>query len=97
MVRQWPDEAVSSLLADFDDSNHDEFDKSVSTVGDRRQELVIIGTGLGDPEKHRDICSGLDKCLLSDSEWAAYQSIRDDDEKLAGRFFSPIIPQAVSV
>lgn len=94
---QWPEEAVDALLADFDDPNHEESDSRTTTVGDRRQELVIIGSGMADPALHTAICSSLDDCLLSDKEWEAYQSIKNNDDKLGSMFHSPIIPQTVSI
>ena len=85
------------MLVDFDDPNHDEKDQAATTVGDRRQELVVIGTGLGDPAKGIAICEGLDQCLLTEQEWETYIRIRNDEEKLRAAFFSPIVPQMVSV
>ncbi len=51
----WPEEPedVSQILSDWDD-----------ITGDRRQELVFIGTGLKD-----GVIQGLlEKCILSDAE-----------------------------
>ena len=40
---RWPEEAVATILADFDDSNN-----SDNRVGDRLQELVFIGPRFGE-------------------------------------------------
>ena len=96
MHSQWPAAAVDAVLADFDDPNHDEKDVSGDSVGDRRQEIVLIGPSLGDSKLQSEICDSLDKCLLTDSEWEAYKAVRDDENKLAAAFFSPIIPRTVS-
>lgn len=68
----WPDEARDSILADFDVADHD--DKTIDTdsavsVGDRRQEIVFIGPGLGSSTSQTKVESVLDSCLLNDEEW----------------------------
>jgi hypothetical protein len=93
---QWPAEAVEMVLADFDDANHNEGDAAADTVGDRRQEIVFIGPQLGDKTFQAEICENLDKCLVTDSEWAAYKAARDDDNKLEAAFESPLIPRTVT-
>lgn len=68
----WPDEARDSILADFDSPNHDDktaASTSTVTVGDRRQEIVFIGPGLGSFDLQAKVQSVLDSCLLNDEEW----------------------------
>ena len=87
---------MDAVLADFDDVNHNEGDAAADTVGDRRQEIVFIGPRLGDRIFQVEICENLDKCLVTDSEWATYKAARDDDDKLEAAFESPLIPRAVT-
>ncbi len=54
-----------------------------STVGDRRQEIVIIGVGLSSPDSQATLKRSLDACLLTDEEWDIFRSIRDDESSLA--------------
>jgi hypothetical protein len=93
---QWPTEAIETVLSDFDDPNHDEQDPSTDSVGDRRQEVVLIGPRLGNNAYQVEICESLDKCLLTDAEWGTYKEARGCDAKLAAAFVSPIIPRMVS-
>jgi len=93
---QWPPEAVASLLADFDDPGHQEEDGRVRTVGDRRQELVFIGQGLGDSLNQKSLQEGMDSCLLSDEEWALFQSKRDSEDELQATFVNPILARMAS-
>jgi G3E family GTPase len=93
---QWPAEAIETVLSDFDDPNHDEQDPSTDSVGDRRQEVVLIGPRLGNSAYQVEICENLDKCLLTDAEWEEYKKARDSEEKLAAAFVSTIIPRMVS-
>ncbi|KAL9182827.1 hypothetical protein ACHAXT_004106 [Thalassiosira profunda] len=88
---QWPEEARDSIMADFDSNDHDESaaSSSSSTVGDRRQEIVFIGPGVGSEDSQSAIKSALDLCLLDDEEWANYRSKRDDEASLAC-FESPL-------
>jgi len=80
---QWPEEAKESILADFDSIDHDESNASTTseTVGDRRQEIVFIGPGVGDAQTI--IREKLDACLLTDAEWDVYRTNRDDEASLA--------------
>lgn len=82
---QWPAEAKESILSDFDCSDHDEL-KFSTTVGDRRQEIVFIGPGLGSPKTQQTIIDALDFCLLDDDEWDTYCSQRTDESALSLRF-----------
>jgi G3E family GTPase len=93
---QWPAEAIEAVLSDFDDPNHNEEDLSTDSVGDRRQEVVLIGPRLTNSEYQEEICENLDKCLLTDAEWATYKACKDSEEKLAAAFVSPLIPRMVS-
>lgn len=84
------------MLVDFDDANHNEVDDSTETVGDRRQEIVLIGPQLGRRDFQEEICSSLDKCLLTDDEWATYKAAKRNDNELAAAFFSPIVRRTVT-
>mmetsp|Transcript_62959 Transcript_62959/g.70390 ORF Transcript_62959/g.70390 Transcript_62959/m.70390 type:complete len:160 (-) Transcript_62959:126-605(-) len=48
---------------------------TATTVGDRRQEIVFIGQGLGAPHKQQHIQETLDHCLLTTQEYQDYQAI----------------------
>ncbi|ACI64885.1 predicted protein, partial [Thalassiosira pseudonana CCMP1335] len=67
---QWPDEARDAILSDFDSVGHDEstLSSSSDTVGDRRQEIVFIGSGLASVEMQTAIRASLDSCLLNNDE-----------------------------
>lgn len=92
---QWPPEAIPSLLADFDDAQHSE-DGSGDTVGDRRQEIVFIGQGLGEAGHQKSLQDGLDQCLVNDEEWANFRAKRGNEEELRAAFFNPIAARMVS-
>ena len=87
-AKQWPDEAKDSILSDFDSVDHDEATVSTtsSTVGDRRQEVVFIGPGLGTAGAQATIKSELDRCLLNDEEWDVFRSKRDDEASLVDSY-----------
>lgn len=87
---------MEAVLADFDDKNHNEGDAAADSVGDRRQEIVFIGPQLEDSSCQTEICENLDKCLLTDSEWASYKAARDNEQQLEATFFSPLVPRTVS-
>ena len=87
--KQWPKEATEAILQDYDDVAHDESTSS-ETVGDRRQEIVFIGTGLAAPETQQSIKNALDLCLLSDGEWKLYCSNRSDEAALASHFVNTL-------
>jgi len=86
--QQWPEEVVDSILGDFDSPDHDESisSPSTSTVGDRRQEVVFIGPGLGSVDAQSTIKSTLDSCLLNNEEWDIFRSKRDDEASLTCQF-----------
>jgi G3E family GTPase len=68
----WPDEVRESILADFDVAEHNDETPgagSAVSVGDRRQEIVFIGPGLGSSDSQAKVESVLDSCLLNDEEW----------------------------
>lgn len=52
-------EAVERILRDFDDSDE--------SIGDRRQEIVIIGQISG---KEEEITKALNECLVTEEEWS---------------------------
>jgi G3E family GTPase len=93
---QWPVEAVSSLLEDFDDPNHEDGNAESASVGDRRQELVFIGPRLGDREKQECIFDALNLCLLTDGEWSEYQRKKTDEAGLRAAFANTINARVVS-
>lgn len=84
---QWPNEARDAILADFDSLEHDDSAVSSSTVGDRRQEIVFIGPGLGGIDSQTVIKDKMDSCLLNDAEWDLYRKNRDDEASLASKLF----------
>jgi len=71
---QWPEDAKEEILVDFDSPNHDE-SNSFASVGDRRQEIVLIGKGLGDLATKRSIEDVLNECLLTDNEFDSYKAM----------------------
>ena len=84
------------ILAEFDDVGHEE--GRGSTVGDRRQEIVFIGPGLGGGAAAAgEISAALDSCLLSRQEWDVYCGAQDDggDAKLREIFANPIESRVV--
>jgi G3E family GTPase len=83
---QWPPEATKMILDDFDSTAHDEHNEHCPTVGDRRQELVFIGTRLNDRGLQAKISSLLDACVLSDEEWAAYVKDHKNEDHLKRSF-----------
>ena len=87
---QWPEEAREDILADFDNHNHDEEAYTFESVGDRRQEVVLIGPGVGTVEARDYIEQTLKKCLLNDEEYAEYQSLVADESGLKEVFASPL-------
>lgn len=93
---QWPEEAVEEVLVDFDDIDHDEFGGDVTTVGDRRQEVVLIGPGLGDSKSRELIKDALQKCLLNDVEYENYQGLISDENQLKTTFQSPFPVQMLT-
>ena len=73
----WPDEARDSILSDFDVADHNDEDaasRSNVSVGDRRQEIVFIGPGMGSIDSQTKVESVLDSCLLNDDEWDDFVS-----------------------
>jgi G3E family GTPase len=86
--QQWPSEATSAILEDFDVASHDEEDPASTTVGDRRQELVFIGQSLGNSDNQKAIGEALDQCLLDDGEWSIFQDKKSDENALRAIFAS---------
>jgi G3E family GTPase len=86
--QQWPLEATSAILEDFDVASHDEEDPASTTVGDRRQELVFIGQSLDRSDCQKAIGEALDQCLLDDGEWSMFQDKKSDENALRATFAS---------
>ena len=93
---QWPEEAKDDILSDFDDANHNEKDASMSTVGDRRQEVVFIGPKLSDANVQDRIRGALDQCLLADDEWISYKEHCSNEAELRAAFTSPLPARMLS-
>ena len=85
---QWPDENTEGILSDFDSVDHNE--STGETVGDRRQEIVFIGPGIGSRISQSAITEMLDTCLLTDEEWETFRLNRDDASSLNSCFQSMI-------
>lgn len=85
---QWPEENTEGILSDFDSVDHNE--SKGDTVGDRRQEIVFIGPGLGAQTFQSAITEMLDSCLLTDEEWETFRLNRDDESSLISCFESTI-------
>jgi hypothetical protein len=68
---EWSDdpEVVKSILADFEEP-----------WGDRRQEIVMIGTEMRSGGEKR-LQEALDACLLDDTEWAQWKKIMKSVKK----------------
>ena len=94
---QWPEDAVDDILHDFDCISHDDnVDIELNSVGDRRQEIVLIGQGLGDLEKQEIVRRNLNSCLLTDEEFELYKSIHADEKKLKEIFVNPFHVQMLT-
>jgi len=93
---QWPEEAKADILSDFDDARHNEDNASMSTVGDRRQEVVFIGTRLNDPSVQERIRDTLDQCLLADDEWISYKEQCSNEASLRTTFANPLPTRMLS-
>jgi G3E family GTPase len=76
---QWPEDVESYVLADFDDPEHDDQTNNIG-VGDRRQEVVFIGTRYADPSYQKQIIDTLNQCLLDDAEYDEYTSVLEGIE-----------------
>lgn len=90
LPENWPPDITKAILDDFDSENHDEQDPNFTTVGDRRQEIVFIGTGIDRRDNQVEISQTLDKCLLDDLEWSLYCKLRSDENSLQAKFRNPI-------
>ena len=88
---QWPEEARDDILVDFDNHNHEESDSFVS-VGDRRQEVVLIGEGVGEEQNRQEITRILNECCLTDEEYEVYKKYAFADEEKLKQEFSNTIP-----
>jgi G3E family GTPase len=97
---QWPEEAVKDILSDFDNDDHDDaveggIDTDTDTglwnsVGDRRQEIVLIGHDLNDLKKQSIVKESLDSCLLTDDEFDLYKGLCKDENELKTKFENPV-------
>jgi G3E family GTPase len=93
---QWPPEAIDTVLQDFDSIDHMEEQVNAnditSSVGDRRQELVFIGSMLGtNPSYQESIRTMLEQCLLNETEYQKYCQSKNDETKLT-KLFPSILP-----
>ena len=75
-----PDWQRDAIMADFQGDD-----------GDRRQEIVFIGTGLGGAaddaaENRATIIAALDACLLTDDEMRHYRRVQGDAGECAAAF-----------
>eukprot|EP00522_Entomoneis_paludosa_P003716 CAMPEP_0172473758 /NCGR_PEP_ID=MMETSP1065-20121228/69013_1 /TAXON_ID=265537 /ORGANISM="Amphiprora paludosa, Strain CCMP125" /LENGTH=607 /DNA_ID=CAMNT_0013231935 /DNA_START=34 /DNA_END=1857 /DNA_ORIENTATION=+ len=105
--QQWPPQVVDTVLQDFDDPQHseeedDDDDDSVTsqkrTVGDRRQNIVLIGLGLREGGTTQTlITEALDQCLVTDEEWEEFWNHRFEESELAARFESPFVAKPVQL
>ncbi len=82
---QWPDGVAEYVLRDFDSVEHDDSTNPLG-VGDRRQEIVFIGPGLGKGKSQQIVTESLDQCLLTDKEYKDYKSMAKSGTKLLARF-----------
>lgn len=87
---QWPLSATESILADFDGESSDR------SVGDRRQEVVLIGSSLQSLENQATVREALDECLLKDAEWEEYWANRDQEDTLSSKFPTPLFSRLMS-
>uniref|UniRef100_A0A0G4HWR3 CobW C-terminal domain-containing protein n=1 Tax=Chromera velia CCMP2878 TaxID=1169474 RepID=A0A0G4HWR3_9ALVE len=62
----WPEEFEEQILRDFE-----------GEFGDRRQQLVFIGTSVADPKLRNELEDALDAALLTDAELEAYTQERE--------------------
>lgn len=88
---------MDTILSDFDSASHsDEDNGTLSTVGDRRQELVLIGPGMSSPQRQDTVCEALDHCLLTDEELSLYRSCFLEKGSLKAAFVNPITSKMVT-
>lgn len=68
---EWSDdqEVIDAFLADFQEP-----------WGDRRQEIVMIGTEMRSGGEDR-LRKALDECLLNDTEWRAWEKVMKSNKK----------------
>jgi len=93
----WPEEAVDTILSDFDSTIHsDEGNDTLDTVGDRRQELVLIGPGMNSRERQDTVCEALEKCLLTDEEFSLYKNCFKETASLKATFVNPLVSKMVT-
>lgn len=83
-------------MVDFDDQGHEEENPETVSVGDRRQEIVFIGSGIEGAGHKERLIDSLDRCLLDDEEYQDFRAKRDDEELLQTTFKNPIEARMVS-
>lgn len=88
---RWPSSAVESILVDFDDRSHDDKDSFGKSVGDRRQEIVFIGSSLGSRKNQAIVNECLDQCLLQDDEWEEFRKEQSNESALRSKFPTPFV------
>lgn len=91
---KWPQEARDDILLDFDNPSHDE-SNGFASVGDRRQEIVLIGKGLNDDRQRTAIQKILESCLVSDEEYSIYKTKALKEEDALKNTFANSIPVKV--
>ena len=85
---RWPEEAVATILFDFDDSNN-----SDNSIGDRRQELVFIGPRFGETRSQTLVGECLDQCLLTSDEYHLLYKTLDKEQRCV-TFVNPLLMKA---
>jgi len=88
---KWPQEAKEDILLDFDNPSRDE-SNNFASVGDRRQEIVLIGKGLNHGWRRVVIRKILESCLVSDEEYSMYKTKALTEERDLKYVFANPIP-----
>jgi Putative GTPases (G3E family) len=88
---EWPQEAREEILLDFDNPSHQE-SNGFGSVGDRRQEIVLIGKGLNDVRRRTAIQKILESCLVREEEYCMYKTKALTEEETLKHAFENSIP-----